>query len=291
MCSCWRHAMHSSAQPGPGATTPSSAWQALLCPAQPCSMLRASKHAPPARPCVPPQAAAAGGESAAPSEEDEVLLHFVTFMHKDGRVGRDAWRRAGLPAAPNLRALSALSPYLLDRGRVLPQGVSQRVAAPLLLQLALVAWCAGAACLSRPCPPCLPPSPPPAGKLWQLDGRRRGPVCHGATAPGSLLQDTAEVVKQFVERSKSISFNLVALAPAWGSDGGAVRTIHTAASCSQYNPTNAWGALTHGHATRNVAKHARPWNCSPEGGVTAQHGSGNCPLVARTSCQPHIALI
>lgn len=97
MCSCWRRAMHSSARPGPGAT-PSSAWQR---PAQPCSMLRAFKHAPPARPCVPLQAAAAGGESAAPSEEDEVLLHFVTFMHKDGRVGRDAWRRAGLPAAPN----------------------------------------------------------------------------------------------------------------------------------------------------------------------------------------------
>lgn len=42
--------------------------------------------------------------------------------------------------------------------------------------------------------------PAPAGKLWQLDGRRAGPVCHGPTTPDSLLGDAARVVKEFVDR-------------------------------------------------------------------------------------------
>ncbi|KAJ9505398.1 hypothetical protein QJQ45_009575 [Haematococcus lacustris] len=52
------------------------------------------------------------------------------------------------------------------------------------------------------------------GLLWQLDGRRQGPVCNGPTSPNTLLQDAAAVVKQFAERAKSIHFNLLALAAA-----------------------------------------------------------------------------
>ncbi|KAF5837710.1 peptidase C12, ubiquitin carboxyl-terminal hydrolase [Dunaliella salina] len=81
------------------------------------------------------QSAAASGQSAAPSENEEVMLHFVTFIHKDGH-------------------------------------------------------------------------------LWQLDGRRRAPVCHGPTTQDKLLESSAQIVKQFAEKSQSISFNVVALGPA-----------------------------------------------------------------------------
>lgn len=49
------------------------------------------------------------------------------------------------------------------------------------------------------------------GSLYQLDGRRKGPVFHGVTTSDTFLLDVANVVRQFVERSKSISFNLLAL--------------------------------------------------------------------------------
>lgn len=55
------------------------------------------------------------------------------------------------------------------------------------------------------------------GRLYQLDGRRAGPVDHGATTPETLLQDAAAVVRKFVESSSSLSFNVIALA-AGGSD-------------------------------------------------------------------------
>lgn len=49
------------------------------------------------------------------------------------------------------------------------------------------------------------------GRLLQLDGRRPRPVDHGPTSSLSLLKDTAVVVQQFVETTKSIAFNLMAL--------------------------------------------------------------------------------
>ena len=53
---------------------------------------------------------------------------------------------------------------------------------------------------------------PRTGHLWQLDGRRKGPVCHkSGTTPERLLDDAADVVKRFAEVTNSISFNLIAL--------------------------------------------------------------------------------
>ncbi|KXZ44273.1 hypothetical protein GPECTOR_70g504 [Gonium pectorale] len=49
------------------------------------------------------------------------------------------------------------------------------------------------------------------GHLWELDGRRAGPVCRGPTSPETLLKDAAAVVQQFISRSNSISFNVLAL--------------------------------------------------------------------------------
>jgi ubiquitin carboxyl-terminal hydrolase L3 len=57
-----------------------------------------------------------------------------------------------------------------------------------------------------------------AGKLWQLDGRRAGPVCHGPTSPDTLLQDTVAVVKQFIERTNSLNFNLITLSAVDAAD-------------------------------------------------------------------------
>ncbi len=48
---------------------------------------------------------------------------------------------------------------------------------------------------------CLPLGLPVfAGQLWELDGRRAGPVCHGPTSRDSLLADSARVVREFVSR-------------------------------------------------------------------------------------------
>eukprot|EP00197_Chlamydomonas_leiostraca_P006148 CAMPEP_0202860686 /NCGR_PEP_ID=MMETSP1391-20130828/2315_1 /ASSEMBLY_ACC=CAM_ASM_000867 /TAXON_ID=1034604 /ORGANISM="Chlamydomonas leiostraca, Strain SAG 11-49" /LENGTH=242 /DNA_ID=CAMNT_0049539909 /DNA_START=41 /DNA_END=769 /DNA_ORIENTATION=+ len=86
------------------------------------------------------QAAAAVGDTAPPSEDEEVALHFVAFVHQGGH-------------------------------------------------------------------------------LWQLDGRRAGPVYHGSTSADTLLEDAAGVVAQFVARAEgSVNFNLIALAAAGGDD-------------------------------------------------------------------------
>lgn len=53
------------------------------------------------------------------------------------------------------------------------------------------------------------------GRLWELDGRKAGPVDHGASSAGGLLRDVAAVVRRnFVERSSSLNFSLIALAAA-----------------------------------------------------------------------------
>ena len=75
------------------------------------------------------------------------------------------------------------------------------------------------ACASSP-----PPFPLPAdficfvereGSLYELDGRKAGPVNHGPTTPDTLLQDAAKVIRGFMERDPgNVQFNLVALGPA-----------------------------------------------------------------------------
>ncbi|PSC70916.1 ubiquitin carboxyl-terminal hydrolase isozyme L3 [Micractinium conductrix] len=52
------------------------------------------------------------------------------------------------------------------------------------------------------------------GALYELDGRKRGPINHGACDPGRLLEETAKVVRRnFMDRGgDSVQFTLVALA-------------------------------------------------------------------------------
>lgn len=38
------------------------------------------------------------------------------------------------------------------------------------------------------------------GDLWELDGRRVGPVNHGKTQPDTFLTDVARVTKDFIAR-------------------------------------------------------------------------------------------
>lgn len=52
-----------------------------------------------------------------------------------------------------------------------------------------------------------------SGGLWELDGRKVGPVYHGKTERISLLQDAARVIKkEYIETSQSLDFNMMALA-------------------------------------------------------------------------------
>ncbi|GAA5915502.1 ubiquitin carboxyl-terminal hydrolase [Sporobolomyces salmoneus] len=53
--------------------------------------------------------------------------------------------------------------------------------------------------------------------LIELDGRRNSPINHGPIKVG-LLEDTAEVVKNVIELTKSHQFNLVTLGPASQDD-------------------------------------------------------------------------
>lgn len=50
------------------------------------------------------------------------------------------------------------------------------------------------------------------GVLVELDGRKAGPVPHGASTPDTLLEDVVRVVKEFMSRNPdSLQFNLIAL--------------------------------------------------------------------------------
>lgn len=51
-------------------------------------------------------------------------------------------------------------------------------------------------------------------KLYELDGRKQGPVLHGDTTEMTLLQDSCRVVKQFMDRDPGeMRFTILALAP------------------------------------------------------------------------------
>ena len=52
------------------------------------------------------------------------------------------------------------------------------------------------------------------GRLYELDGRKDGPVDHGATSADTLLYDSMTVVKDFMAREPNdVRFSIVALAP------------------------------------------------------------------------------
>jgi ubiquitin carboxyl-terminal hydrolase L3 len=42
------------------------------------------------------------------------------------------------------------------------------------------------------------------GQLWELDGRRAGPISHGPTTSDSLLPDVAAVAKAFIDRCAAV---------------------------------------------------------------------------------------
>ncbi|XP_067943966.1 ubiquitin carboxyl-terminal hydrolase isozyme L3-like [Watersipora subatra] len=51
------------------------------------------------------------------------------------------------------------------------------------------------------------------GGLYEMDGRKSAPTRHGNTTPGTLLEDSMKVAKQFMERDPGeLSFTITALA-------------------------------------------------------------------------------
>ncbi|KAF3448274.1 hypothetical protein FNV43_RR08987 [Rhamnella rubrinervis] len=50
------------------------------------------------------------------------------------------------------------------------------------------------------------------GVLYELDGRKTGPISHGASSPSSLLQDAAKVIKGTIQKNpESLNFNVIAI--------------------------------------------------------------------------------
>ncbi|KAL0329445.1 UNVERIFIED_CONTAM: Ubiquitin carboxyl-terminal hydrolase 3 [Sesamum radiatum] len=50
------------------------------------------------------------------------------------------------------------------------------------------------------------------GQLYELDGRRAGPITHGASSPSTLLQDAAKVIQKSIAKNPdSINFNVIAI--------------------------------------------------------------------------------
>ncbi|KAK6935127.1 Peptidase C12, ubiquitin carboxyl-terminal hydrolase, partial [Dillenia turbinata] len=49
-------------------------------------------------------------------------------------------------------------------------------------------------------------------ELYELDGRKSGPISHGSSSPSSLLQDAAKVIQGMINKNpNSINFNVIAL--------------------------------------------------------------------------------
>jgi ubiquitin carboxyl-terminal hydrolase L3 len=52
-------------------------------------------------------------------------------------------------------------------------------------------------------------------KLYELDGRKAGPIDHGPTTQATLLQDACNVVKKFMAKDPTeMRFTMTALAPS-----------------------------------------------------------------------------
>ncbi|KAF0933788.1 hypothetical protein E2562_019248 [Oryza meyeriana var. granulata] len=50
------------------------------------------------------------------------------------------------------------------------------------------------------------------GELYELDGRKSQPICHGPSSPDTLLQDAAKVIKaRIASNPNSTNFNVMAL--------------------------------------------------------------------------------
>ncbi|CAI0376428.1 unnamed protein product [Linum tenue] len=56
------------------------------------------------------------------------------------------------------------------------------------------------------------------GELYELDGRKAGPVLHGSSSPESLLQDSAKVIKGMIQKNpESLNFNVIAVSKKEGA--------------------------------------------------------------------------
>ncbi|KAB1223176.1 Ubiquitin carboxyl-terminal hydrolase isozyme L3 [Morella rubra] len=50
------------------------------------------------------------------------------------------------------------------------------------------------------------------GELYELDGRKSGPISHGPSSPSSLLQDAAKVIQGVIQKNpESLNFNVIAI--------------------------------------------------------------------------------
>ena len=50
------------------------------------------------------------------------------------------------------------------------------------------------------------------GAIYELDGRKDGPIKHGETTDETFLEDAADVCKKFISKlPNSLDFNVVAL--------------------------------------------------------------------------------
>ncbi|KAL0687530.1 hypothetical protein Bca4012_087207 [Brassica carinata] len=51
-----------------------------------------------------------------------------------------------------------------------------------------------------------------AGEIYELDGRKAGPISHGASSPATLLKDATKVMKRFIEKNPdTLNFNVIAI--------------------------------------------------------------------------------
>ncbi|CAA0825423.1 ubiquitin C-terminal hydrolase 3 [Striga hermonthica] len=58
------------------------------------------------------------------------------------------------------------------------------------------------------------------GQLYELDGRRAGPITHGASSPDTLLHDAAKVIQKIIQKNPdSINFNVMAISKKDGGSG------------------------------------------------------------------------
>ncbi|CAA7024904.1 unnamed protein product [Microthlaspi erraticum] len=50
------------------------------------------------------------------------------------------------------------------------------------------------------------------GELYELDGRKAGPISHGGSSPATLLKDATKVIKKMIEKNPgSLNFNVIAI--------------------------------------------------------------------------------
>ncbi|KAI4364836.1 hypothetical protein MLD38_020875 [Melastoma candidum] len=55
------------------------------------------------------------------------------------------------------------------------------------------------------------------GELYELDGRKSGPIVHGPSTPSQLLQDASKVIKGMIEKNPDcLNFNVIAISKKGG---------------------------------------------------------------------------